>query len=312
MRAAASHLRAGRFKDGWSSLEARWLFPHYPGNNLPVPFPRARSIAEMAGRRVLLWHEQGLGDTILMLRYVPLVARTARALVVAVQPPLKSLAGSLSNVAEIVSDGDGFEEADVHCPLWSLPYLFRTRLATIPATIPYLGVTASHVHAWRQRLGKGRPLRVGLAYQGNPDQGNDAERSIPVRLLPPLFDLNVAEFHILRDRVDDDDRAFLAGFPNVHLHTETLTDMAETAALMMGLDVVVSVCTAVAHLAGAIGRPVWVALNADPFWVWMMGRDDSPWYPTARLFRQTTLGDWDPVIGRIRDALWHLRPTIEL
>jgi hypothetical protein len=261
---------------------------------------------------VLLWPEAGLGDTILMLRYVPAVAAQAASVVVAVQPPLKRLVSSLAFLAEIVSDGDSFEEVGVQSPLWSLPRMLRTRMATLPSAVPYLGVPSDRRQAWVGRLGSGGRLKVGLAYHGNPEQMDDAWRSIPVRSLAPLFDLRAAEFHILQDQITDDDRAFLSGFRNVHLHTEELTDMAETAALMMGLDVVVSVCTSVAHLAGALGRPLMVALNANPYWVWMAGRDDSPWYPTARLFRQTTMGDWDPVIGRIRDALWNLRPTIEL
>jgi hypothetical protein len=310
--AAMAHLSAGRYISGWDLYEARWEFPGYEGNQLPVPFRRARSMGEIQGQRLLLWPESTLGDTVLALRYVPIVARKAAGLVVAVQPPLKRLAASLDGGAEIVADGDSFEETVLQCPLMSMPHFLRTRVATIPAEIPYLRPPSDCVETWRSRIGRKGGLRIGLAYHGNWFQPTNKDRSVPVQKLAPLFGLAASEFHILHDQITDDDRAFLAGFPNVHLHTEALTDMVETAALMMGLDVVVSVCTAVAHLAGAIGRPVWVVLTTDPYWVWMMDRDDSPWYPTARLFRQTTLGDWDPVIGRIRDGLWHLRPTIEL
>ena len=310
--AAMEHLSAGRYTSGWDLYEARWEFPGYEGNQLPVPFRRARSIEEITGQRVLLWPESTLGDTLLALRFVPIVARKAAELVVAVQPPLKRLAASLNGGAEIVSEGDSFEETLLQCPLLSMPHFLRTRVATIPATIPYLRPPSDCVDAWRSKIGRPTGLKVGLAYHGNWFQPTNKDRSIAVQKLAPLFGLAGSEFHILQDQVTDDDRAFLAGFPNVHLHTEDLTDMAETAALMMGLDVVVSVCTAVAHLAGALGRPLMVALNADPYWVWMLERDDCLWYPTARLFRQTTMGDWDLVIGRIRDALWNLRPTIEL
>jgi hypothetical protein len=297
---------------GWRAYEARWEFPDFPGNHLPVPAPRLRSIGEASGRRVLLWHEQGLGDMILMLRFVPAVVRVARSVVIAVQPPLKQMAASLPGVERVITDGDTFEDVDCQSPLMSLPYLLRTRIATIPARVPYIAPPPDLVDVWRERLGATRNLRVGLVWRGNPAAPYDSKRSIPATALAPLLALPGIEYHVLEYQLDDADAAFLATWPAVHTYAGQLPDLAYNAALALAMDVIVTVDTAMAHLAGALGLPVWIALSADAYWVWMAGRDDSPWYPTARLFRQSTPGDWTPVIDRLRDALWQKRPSIIL
>jgi hypothetical protein len=305
MAAAAVHLRAGRFVDGWALYESRWDFSDYPGNRLPIPVPRARSIADIAGRAVLLWHEQGRSDTLLMLRFVPAITRTASRVVVAVQPGLKPLAASLRAV-EAVSDGDAFETPDCTAPLMSLPHLLRTRIATIPAAVPYLQPPQPSADIWRERLGPSTKLRVGLAGLADPSQPADTDQ------FATLFSLPGIEFHVLQSRMTVQDRAFLGTQANVHVHAGALDDLGETAALAQAMDLVITTDTECAHLAGALGLPVWIALPANAHWVWMTDRSDSPWYPTARLFRQANPGDWTPVITGLREALWQRRPSIIL
>jgi hypothetical protein len=311
MRHGQHLLSQGNFREGWRYYEARWDMPDYPGNTLPFPAPRLHTLTQATGRRVLLWNEQGLGDMLLMLRFVPAIARVARQVVVAVQPALKQLVIDSLPTIEVITDGDTFEEVEYHAPLLSLPHLLRTRLATIP-TSPYLRPAPDRVAAWASRLAGGRSLKVGLAWRGNPAAGFDAVRSIPLADLAPLFGLAGITFHCLANEIDPADQALLAAHPRVHAYAGGLPGLDAAAALAATMDLVITVDTAFAHLAGGLGRPVWVALIADPYWVWMTNRDDSPWYPTARLFRQSTAGDWRPVIERLRDALWHRRPSIVL
>jgi hypothetical protein len=309
MGLAVQHLQSGRLRDGWSFYEARWDLPDYPGNHLAIGGPPARSLADMTGRRVLLWHERGPGETILMLRFIPAIVRIASSVVVALPPGLKRLAAVQAGI-EVISDGDAFAAPDCHAPLMSLPFLLRTRVATIPAATPYLLPPADLRQAWQARLGPTSRLRVGLAWSDAPTE--DARRTIAVAALAPLLRLPGIEFHALQHQWNETDRAALAEVPQVRTYGDDLADLADTAALALNMDMVISVDTAVAHLAGALDLPVWVALATDAHWVWLIGRDDSPWYPTARLFRQTTANDWTPVIARLRDALWQRQPSIIL
>jgi hypothetical protein len=311
MGLAVHHLQSGRFRDGWSLYEARWDLPDYPGNHLAIGGAPARSLADMTGRRVLLWHEQGLGETILMLRFIPAILRIASSVVVALPPGLKRLAAVLPGI-EVISDGDAFAATDCHAPLMSLPFLLRTRVATIPAATPYLWPPTVLRQAWRDRLGPTSRLRVGLAWSDHSSRVPDARRSITLVTLAPLLHLPGIEFHALQDQLNEADRTALAESLQVRTYAGELTDFADCSALALNMDVVISVDTAVAHLSGALGLPLWVALPARAHWAWMIGRNDSPWYPTARLFRQTTADDWAPVTVRLRDALWQRQPSIIL
>jgi hypothetical protein len=258
----------------------------------------------VAGKTVLLHAEQGYGDTLQFCRYAPLVAALGATVVLEVPLALKPLLGSLRGVSLLVAKGGVTPAFDLHCPLMSLPLAFATRLDTIPADVPYLQADPVRRQAWRQRLDEvsapGR-CRVGLAWSGNPRHNNDENRSIRLEQLAPLYGLD-ATFVSLQPLVRERDKACLAQSGIVNPGAE-LTDFADTAALMDALDLVICVDTSVAHLAGALGRPLWVLLPRVPDWRWLLDRDDSPWYPTARLFRQDKPGDWPATIGNAVQAL---------
>jgi hypothetical protein len=191
---------------------------------------------------------------------------------------------------------------EFQCPLLSLPLAFGTTLHTIPARIPYLAPRSSMLPIWRARLPAGKP-RIGLAWSGNPTHPNDRNRSIALRRLAPLLDCG-ATFVSLQKDLHEHDRRSLAALPRVHHFGDDLSDFGDTAALVSLLDLVISVDSTVAHLAGAMGKPVWILLSAIGVdWRWLLHRDDSPWYPTARLFRQRSIGDWDTVIEWVRTEL---------
>jgi hypothetical protein len=312
MGQAVAALAAGNFLQGWRLYEARWDFPDYPGHHLPIEAPRVLSLADMAGRRVLLWPEQGPAETIQMLRFVPAVSRVAAGVILAVQPELKRLAATLPGVDSVITDGDTFESVDCQCPLMSLPFLLRTRLGNLPVQAPYLHAPVDTAAAWRDNLGASRSLRIGLVLRDSRRAAEGSNHSLPVAHLIASLRLPGIEYHILENHPDVADRAFVVATPAARSYAGQLPDLADIAALATNLDLIVTVDSAVAHLAGALGRPVWIALPAQASWVWMTGRDDSPWYPTARLFRQTTPGDWGPAIDRLRDALWQKRPSIIL
>jgi ADP-heptose:LPS heptosyltransferase len=242
-----------------------------------------------------------------MLRFVPLIARRGARITLAVQPELKRLAASLPGVDSVIAAGDTFTDVDYQCPLLSLPHLLRIRMATIPATVPYLRVPAGLAEAWRARLGPKSHPRVGIVCSGNPANSLDRWRSIPAREFAPLLALRDVEFHLLQTDIRAGDRDCLAGLPNLRTHADTLTDLAETAALAMNMDLIVTVCTVAAHLAGALALPAWVMISREAYCLWHTGRTDSPWYPTIRLFRQSQPDEWHAIMenatGLLRQRL---------
>jgi hypothetical protein len=233
---------------------------------------------------------------------VPLVtARGARA-IFEVARPLQILMTGFAGTAQVISRGDPLPEFDLHCPLLSLPLAFGTRLETIPSNEPYLQATSPAATNWDTRLGpKVRP-RIGLVWSGNATNQRDRERSIDLRSFLPLLDID-ATFVSLQKDVRAADAALLKERGDIlHLGDE-LGDFSDTTALISQLDLVISVDTGVAHLAGALGKPVWILVTHIPDWRWLLDRTDSPWYPTARLFRQPRLDDWDNVVAGVHEAL---------
>lgn len=296
-------LTLGRFREGWEAYESRWLDPrfregvrHYdlpPWHNTPG--------ADLHGRTMLLHAEQGLGDTIQFVRYAALVRRLGARIVLEVQPPLVRLLRGLAE--QVLPEGADLPLHDLRCPLLSLPLAFRTDLATIPAAIPYLRADRALRPAWEAALGPRVRPRIGIAFSGSADHPEDALRSIPAAQLLPLLALPDCEFHVVQNDMRPADAAALRQAAGVRVHADRLTDFAETAALLSLLDLVVSVDTSVAHLAGAMGLPVWVLLQSSADFRWLRGRSDSPWYPTARLFRQSQPQRWEPVLASVADAL---------
>jgi len=296
--AAQAHLAQGNFGAGFRLYEARWAIPEFVALNGQTAGPCWRG-EPIAGRTIRLWSEQGFGDTIQFARYVPLVASLGARVLLRVPRPLRSLMRSSFDGVEILAPGD-FARYQLHCPLMSLPLAFGTTLETIPRG-RYLKASAERLHAWRERLGPKRRLRVGLAWtSGHLAHRPEAVAFMRSRDVPlgALMALRVprAEFFSLQKERDAAQRSFGAGLID---WSAELHDFEDTAALIESLDVVVSVDTAVAHLAGALGKLVWVLLPHDADWRWLRGRDDCPWYPTARLYRQEKPGDWEPVIARV-------------
>jgi tetratricopeptide (TPR) repeat protein len=307
---ALIQLGAGDLRAGWLGFEARWRLPDFEADAQLHTAPRWDGRMG-SGETILLWAEQGFGDTLQFCRYAPLVARRGWRVVVEVPRPLVRLLSSLDGVAVVPTGTADPAGTASQCPLMSLPLLFDTVVETIPAAIPYLGAASEAVERWRtilESLGAKEPggLTVGLCWAGNPRihsailAATDAKRSIPLDRLGPLFRVKKARFVSLqRDRSPGDNPS---GYPLIDPMAE-VEDFADTAAILAALDLVITVDTAVAHLAGALGKPVWLLNRYDTCWRWLHGRSDSPWYPTLRQFRQPSLGDWDSAIAEVAAAL---------
>jgi hypothetical protein len=223
--------------------------------------------------------------------------------VLEVPDSLMPLIGGIDGVIATVSRGQPHPPIDLHCPLMSLPLAFRTTLATIPATVPYLRAHAERVETWRARLPVSGKLRAGLVWSGKPTHRNDHNRSLAFERLAPLLAVPDIDFVSLQRDVREADTVALRNAAAVLRPDLDRADFADTAAIIETLDLVIAVDTAVAHLTGAMNKPLWLLLPYSPDWRWMLERDDSPWYPSARLFRQPRIGDWDSVIPRVAEAL---------
>jgi tetratricopeptide (TPR) repeat protein len=296
-------LLSGQLAEGWEAQEWRWRTRESAREAQRFAGPAWNG--EALGDRVLLLHaEQGFGDAIQFCRYVPRVGATARIVLEAPRPLVRLFAG-LPGVERIVAQGEPLPSFEAHCPLLSLPRACRTTLETIPHDVPYLAAAPAAVASWRARLadrvGPLNKLRVGLAWAGRPTQGADRRRSIALELLAPLGGVpNVALVSLQTGTAAT--QAIPAGMA-LHDWTATLHDFADTAALIEALDLVIAVDSAVAHLAGALGKPVWLLNRFDTCWRWLQQRTDSPWYPSLRQFRQRAPGDWAPVIAEVAAAL---------
>ena len=305
---ALLNLLLGNFAAGWSGREARFRLP-----SLSAPYPKFQQPpwlgeGDIAGKTMLLYADEGLGDSIQFARYFPLLAARGARVVLAVDEAVRPLLSGISGVAECVSKSVALPAFDLHCPISSLPLAFATTLETIPDGTGYLPPPpADRVQAWADRLGRRDRLRVGLVWSGNPRHMNDRNRSIPLKTLTKVLDIDAA-FISLQKEPQPEDRATLAATAILDLTAE-LTNFVETAALVSCLDLVITVDTSVAHLAAALGRPTWILLPFTPDYRWLLDRDDSPWYPTARLFRQTEACDYASVVDRVRAELAALVAT---
>jgi tetratricopeptide (TPR) repeat protein len=300
-------LSDGRLREGFAEFEARWGTSPYKEARLATGAPLWLGREPLRGKTILLYREQGLGDAIQFVRYVPLVAAHGARVVLRVPAVLKTFLGSLrcpEETVQRVAEGEPLPPHDYQCPLMSLPLAFDTDLDTVPAQTPYLRADPSRVNQWARRLGGTRRLRVGLAWSGRFTPPVIPRRDIPLRMLAPWFELDV-DFISLQKEMRQADRQSLATLP-VARHGEALEDFADTAALIDNLDLVICVDSSVAHVAGALGKPVWILNRHDGCWRWLRGRSDSPWYPSATLFRQPTLGDWAPVVEQVRRELREL------
>jgi tetratricopeptide (TPR) repeat protein len=295
-------LLLGDYRQGWPLHEWRWKAGKEKTFICELKQASWLGGRPLAGQTILLHTEQGLGDVIQFARYVPMVEALGATVILGVPASLQALLGTLKGSFTLATKGDELPEFDLHCPLMSLPLAFKTTVDTIPATVPYLSTEPQKRHEWRERLGVKHRPRVGLVWSGNPEHKNDRNRSMALHYLAPLLGLD-CEFHSLQKEVRREDRETLAEYPHIRTHDGELNDFADTAALIAELDVVISVDTSVAHVAGALGKPVWILLPFNPDFRWLTERNDSPWYPTARLFRQRRCGDWEGVVADVYAAL---------
>jgi tetratricopeptide (TPR) repeat protein len=301
-------LMTGNFEAGWAGREARWRSRMRPASYPQFPQAMWLGDGDVEGKTVLVQEDEGLGDTLQFARYIPLLAARGARVILVVRDQMHPLLSGLTGVSRCFpqKSSGSLPPFDLHCPLCSLPHAFGTRLDTIPSRVPYLPAPSEQlVRGWKDRLkdqtsDRGR-LRIGLVWSGNPNHDNDHNRSIPLQTLLGITDAN-ASFVSLQKDLRAGDEALLAQSGIVNLSSR-LTDFAETAALVSCLDLIITVDTSVAHLAGALGRPTWVLLPFVPDYRWLLNREDSPWYPTVRLFRQSERADWDGVVRRVRDEL---------
>lgn len=294
-------LKLGDYLPGWREYEWRWQMSSFTPFQCPQPLWTGEAISE----KVLLVHtEQGHGDAIQFARFLPLAARRCKKLMVACTEPLRTLFASIDGVSEIRLAGALPQDCfDLYCPLLSLPKALGITLESLPAQVPYLTVPA---HVTVPPLPAHDHLKVGIVWAGSPTYQKNHCRSCSLESFQALFELSRIAFYSLQTPLSTADARTLDTGGVIDLGKE-LTDYARTAAYMQQLDLVLSVDTSVAHLAGALGRPVWVLLPYNADWRWLRKRDDSPWYPTARLFRQSNPGDWEELMQRVRSALQSLR-----
>src|SRR5437588_702645 len=299
---ADCRLLLGDFALGWQEYEWRWKLAQNDNGLREFEQPLWLGAQTLKGRTILLHSELGVGDTFHFCRYAKEVAALGANVVLEVQPSLLSLLADLDGVAQAVPRGAPLPAFDYHCPLMTMPLAFKTDLASIPADIPYVRSDPARVAAWREKLGNKRKPRVGLVWSGSMLLKNDKRSMALAEMLPLVADW--AEWVCLQKEVGESEIGLLASRPDVRFVGGELKDFADTAALLDLMDIVVSVDTGVAHLAGAMGKPVWILLPFIPIdWRWMLDREDSVWYPTARLFRQSANRDWAGVIGRVNEEL---------
>jgi Tfp pilus assembly protein PilF len=293
-------LLQGDFERGWPEYEeSRWGVPGVSQRHFDRPRWDGSSFA---GKTLLLHAEQGLGDTIQFLRYAPLVKKRGGRVLFESPPSLLRLLEGVAGIDEIVPRGQPIPAFDIQAPLLSLPVIFGTTLGNLPRDIPYLATNADLVARWRIELEPLQGLKVGIAWQGDPGNLNDRLRSLPLAHFEALARIKgVRLVSLQKDFAAEQVRSMAEKFPVLDLHErlDTAGAFIDTAAIMRNLDLVVTIDTAVAHLAGALGIRVWTLLSYLPDWRWLLDRSDSPWYPTMRLFRQDRPCDWSGVLERV-------------
>jgi hypothetical protein len=291
-------LLRGDFQNGWREYEWRWKLQ---SQLTPRPTGPGQWDGEaLHGQTILLYAEQGIGDTLQFIRYVPMVAQRGGRVIVQCPRGLSRLLAGFGDTQQIIEIGQPLPHFDRHCALLSLPLIFSTDLRSIPQQIPYLKANPQLTQHWRERLEPQKNLKVGIAWAGRPGHRFDRYRSLDFSLLAPLWAVPGVQFISLQKGQSKPVPPAGADWVD---WTDDLDDFAQTAALIENLDLIISVDTAVAHLAGAMGKAVWVLLPFVPDWRWLLDREDSPWYPTMRLFRQPALDDWPAVIGRVAGQL---------
>ena len=294
-------LTLGNYEQGWKLFEWRWKSF---SKKCVREFSESLWLGDfsISGKTVLIYSEYGLGDVIQFCRYIKMIKDLGATVILEVDSPLVSLLSTLKTDVTIIEECSSLPAIDFQCPMMSLPLAFKTTVESIPSDIPYLFVDVDKQRVWKERLGTKTKKRIGFVCSGSTIHKDDTKRSVPLHLLKPLLDLPF-EFHLLQKEIRSDDEAFLAENSQIQTHQEDLIDFSDTAALIKEMDLVISVDTSVAHLAGALGCPVWILIAWKPDWRWLLDRTDSPWYPTATLFRQPEMGSWESVISDVCQRL---------
>ena len=290
-------LLIGEWGEGWNEFEWRLARPESLGRSFPKPLWAGQPLA---GKTLLLWSEQGFGDMLQFFRYVAVARRLGATVILDVQAPLVALLAAQNIADAVVPTGAPLPVFDYHAALMSMPRIVGTTVRSVPDEVPYIRPSPQRAAYWAERLKPITTRKIGLAWAGRPEHPNDRRRSIPPALLAPLATVQDTTFFIVQPRSTN--IVMPAGLPLLDLGSE-LTDFSETAAMISQLDLIISVDTSVAHLAGALGKPTWLLLPFSPDWRWLLQRADTPWYPSMRLFRQRKLGDWAEVLARVVQVL---------
>jgi len=297
-------LLGGQFAQGWQEYEWRWknekLSSYKEKRNFHQPLWLGAET--LKDKTILLHAEQGLGDTIQFCRYIPLVAQLGAKIILEVQRPLVKLLKNLEGVSQIIAKGDMLPAFDYQCPLLSLPLAFKTELNTIPPAAKNITSDNEKNSKWQTKLGEKTKPRIGLVWSGSTIHKNDHNRSLTLSELLPYLPSHI-EYVCLQKELRDIDKVALEKNPHIQFYGDALEDFTDTAALCELMDIIISVDTSVAHLAGTLGKSTWVLLPYSPDWRWLLDRDDSPWYPSAKLYRQEKIGDWNGVLEKLNRDL---------
>jgi Flp pilus assembly protein TadD len=301
----------GEYEEGWRLYEWRWQVTGLKKTAKPDGALWLGK-EDIAGKKILVYTEQGLGDTLQFVRYIKLLKERGALITLVVQPQLLTTLEGYEGI-QVIKNGDPVPKHDFYCPLLSLPLAFNTTLETIPADIPYLKADPKKVALWKAKLGLKTKLRIGLVWSGGfrPDQPEvwavNKRRNIPLNLFEPLKDIDAEFFSLQKGKEAEEELANLKHSnwdgPNIIDFTKDLKDFSDTAALIENLDLIISVDTSTAHMAAALGRPVWLLSRYDNCWRWLIERSDSPWYPSATVFRQSKPKDWHTPIQEVQTKL---------
>ncbi len=295
-------LLQGNFENGLRYYECRWnskKISEIAGMRI-FDKPTWLGVESLQDKTILLYGEQGLGDYIQFCRYVKLVADLGAKVILEVPQSLASLMQGLQAVSEFVIKGNSLPFFDYQCPLLSLPLAFRTTLATIPWKDPYLYADKNKALEWKHKLGEKRKKRVGIAWSSTSNFKNDAKRSLLLADFVKALALDRYEYVCLQKELKECDVELFKAHKNIRFYGDAIRDFSDTAALIENVDIVISTCTSIPHLSGAMGKSTWILLSNVPDWRWLMDRKDSPWYPSVRLFRQPVIGDWYSVFDKVK------------
>ena len=299
---AINYKRAGKLKQ--AEIICRKILELYPNNQNANGLLKAIEIENINGASIFLYAEQGFGDMIQLIGYMPLVSKRCKEVIIECQAELVPLVKNMKGVYVVIPQGESTPEFDFHCSLLMLPVIFDTTLKSIPADVPYITVDPDIAQSWRRKIQRDESeLKIGLAWAGGHTESTLRDRSCSLDMFSFLGKLNGIIFYSLQKGEPAKHSKKLTVGMKLIDYSEELRDFSDTTALIKNLDLVISVDTAVAHLAGALGKPVWTLLSFSPDWRWMLNQEDSPWYPTMKLFRQTAMGDWKSVIAQVAEEL---------